>query len=108
MLHIRVATVLGDHLERSAIYTSPDVQNQIIEILGHNGRHKILLSKVHKVQFLPMTSPVVVILLNLYNSTISVEILDVQDVQGHLLVNLEVCIIILSHLESNLHLKLLR
>ena len=56
LLHFRVAagdTVLGDHLERSAknaIYTSPDIQNQIIEILGHNVRHKIL-SKVHKAQF---------------------------------------------------------
>ena len=56
LLHFRAAagdSVLRDHLahaSRNATYTSPDVQNQIIDILGDYVRHKIL-SKVQNAQF---------------------------------------------------------
>ena len=39
-----------DHASKNARYTSPDIQNQIIDILGDSIRQKIL-SQVHKSQF---------------------------------------------------------
>ena len=56
LLHFRAAagdSVLCNHLThapRNALYTSPDVQNQIIDILCDYIRHKIL-SNVQKAQF---------------------------------------------------------
>ena len=56
LLQFRVSagdTTLRDHLEkapRNAMYTSPDIQNQVIDILGDHVQQKIL-SKVRAAQF---------------------------------------------------------
>ena len=55
LLKFRIAAgdlILRDHLAnapRNAMYTSPDIQNQILDILGDHVREKILL-KVRQAQ----------------------------------------------------------
>ena len=84
LLQFRVAAgdiTLGEHLAkapRNAIYTSPDVQNQVINILGDHIRGKIL-SKVREAQFFTLVADEVTDSSNMEQLSIVLRYVDPND-----------------------------
>ena len=84
LLQFRVAagdTTLGDHLAhapRNVTYTSPDVQNQVIDILGDYVREKIL-RKVREAGFFTLEANEVTDCSNMENLSIVLRYVDPSD-----------------------------
>ena len=84
LLQFRVAAgdiTLGDHLAkapRNATYTSPDVQNQVIDILGDHIRGKIL-SKVREARFFTLVADEVTDSSNMEQLSIVLRYVDPND-----------------------------